>query len=139
MAASCARGVSARPAGAVAQLGERRNRTAEVRGSNPLGSTKSGLTKTSLSKASPTKTSPSTVQFVSLRFWGRRDRGGERGSAIYCPATISNGETQVTGSCTLLHLGQVRTWVPVRRLPSPERHSETVICQELTQERPGLQ
>jgi hypothetical protein len=31
---------SARPAGAVAQLGERRNRTAEVRGSNPLGSTK---------------------------------------------------------------------------------------------------
>src|SRR6202045_5392885 len=27
------------PAGAVAQLGERRNRTAEVRGSNPLGST----------------------------------------------------------------------------------------------------
>src|ERR1700757_555594 len=26
--------------GAVAQLGERRNRTAEVRGSNPLGSTK---------------------------------------------------------------------------------------------------
>ena len=27
--------------GAVAQLGERRNRTAEVRGSNPLGSTKS--------------------------------------------------------------------------------------------------
>jgi hypothetical protein len=26
-------------AGAVAQLGERRNRTAEVRGSNPLGST----------------------------------------------------------------------------------------------------
>jgi hypothetical protein len=70
--------------------------------------------------------------------------GGERGSAIYypaiyCPATISNGETQVTGSCTLLHFGQVRTWVPVRRLPSPERHSETVICQELTQERPGLQ
>src|SRR5216684_5467832 len=31
---------SAGPAGAVAQLGERRNRTAEVRGSNPLGSTK---------------------------------------------------------------------------------------------------
>jgi hypothetical protein len=29
-----------RPAGAVAQLGERRNRTAEVRGSNPLSSTK---------------------------------------------------------------------------------------------------
>jgi hypothetical protein len=28
-----------RPAGAVAQLGERRNRTAEVRGSNPLSST----------------------------------------------------------------------------------------------------
>src|SRR5580700_6769865 len=27
------------PGGAVAQLGERRNRTAEVRGSNPLGST----------------------------------------------------------------------------------------------------
>ncbi len=26
--------------GAVAQLGERRNRTAEVRGSNPLGSTR---------------------------------------------------------------------------------------------------
>src|SRR5258708_2059149 len=31
---------SAGPAGAVAQLGGRRNRTAEVRGSNPLGSTK---------------------------------------------------------------------------------------------------
>jgi hypothetical protein len=31
---------SAGSAGAVAQLGERRNRTAEVRGSNPLGSTK---------------------------------------------------------------------------------------------------
>ena len=31
---------SAGPAGAVAQLGERRNRTAEVRGSNPLSSTK---------------------------------------------------------------------------------------------------
>src|SRR5882672_2221714 len=29
-----------RAGGAVAQLGERRNRTAEVRGSNPLGSTK---------------------------------------------------------------------------------------------------
>jgi hypothetical protein len=28
-----------RRGGAVAQLGERRNRTAEVRGSNPLGST----------------------------------------------------------------------------------------------------
>jgi hypothetical protein len=65
--------------------------------------------------------------------------GGERGSATYCPATISNGDTQVTGSCTLLQRGQVRTCVPVRRLPSPERHSETVICQELTQERPGLQ
>jgi hypothetical protein len=33
------RGYFARRAGAVAQLGERRNRTAEVRGSNPLGST----------------------------------------------------------------------------------------------------
>jgi hypothetical protein len=32
-----------RRGGAVAQLGERRNRTAEVRGSNPLGSTKSPL------------------------------------------------------------------------------------------------
>src|SRR5262249_32431177 len=31
--------ISAGFAGAVAQLGERRNRTAEVRGSNPLGST----------------------------------------------------------------------------------------------------
>jgi hypothetical protein len=71
---------------------------------------------------------------------GRCDPGGgERGSATYCPATISNGDTQVTGSCTLLHLGQVRTCVPVRRLPSPERQSETVICHELTQERPGLQ
>jgi hypothetical protein len=71
---------------------------------------------------------------------GRCDSGGgERGSETYCPATISNGDTQVTGSCTLLHLGQVRTCVPVSRLPSPERHSETVICHELTQERPGLQ
>ena len=32
--------MSAGPIGAVAQLGERRNRTAEVRGSNPLGSTR---------------------------------------------------------------------------------------------------
>jgi hypothetical protein len=31
--------VGERDGGAVAQLGERRNRTAEVRGSNPLGST----------------------------------------------------------------------------------------------------
>jgi hypothetical protein len=128
MAASCARGVSARPAGAVAQLGERRNRTAEVRGSNPLGSTKANSTKTSLLVA------------LSQRCELGRERGSEtRRAALYCPATISNGETQVTGSCTLLHFGQVRTWVPVRRLPSPERHSETVICQELTQERPGLQ
>ena len=34
---------SAGSAGAVAQLGERRNRTAEVRGSNPLGSTNKTL------------------------------------------------------------------------------------------------
>jgi hypothetical protein len=125
MAASCARGFSARPAGAVAQLGERRNRTAEVRGSNPLGSTKANFNH----QATPPR------QTTLLR----RDPGGERSSATYCPATISNGETQVTGSCTLLHLGQVSTWVPVRRLPSPERHSDTVICHELTQERPGLQ
>lgn len=32
-----------RTLGAVAQLGERRNRTAEVRGSNPLGSTLPGI------------------------------------------------------------------------------------------------
>jgi hypothetical protein len=38
MAPSCASRFR-RPAGAVAQLGERRNRTAEVRGSNPLSST----------------------------------------------------------------------------------------------------
>jgi hypothetical protein len=58
----------------------------------------------------------------------------------YCPAIISNGDTQVVaGSWTLLHFGQVSTCVPVSRLPSAERHSETDICHAVTQERPGLQ
>jgi hypothetical protein len=128
MAASCARGVSARPAGAVAQLGERRNRTAEVRGSNPLGSTKSSLPQCD-----------DRVATIGVPNQWRQNRQRRLGSAIYCPATISNGDTQVTGSATLLHLGQVSTWVPVRRLPSPERQSETFICHALTQDRPGLQ
>jgi hypothetical protein len=56
----------------------------------------------------------------------------------YCPAIISNGDTQVTaGSWTLLHFWQVSTWVPVSRLPSAERHSETDICHPVTQERLG--
>jgi hypothetical protein len=100
-----------------------RNRTAEVRGSNPLGSTKSSLPQ--CDDRGPNQR--------------RQNQPRRRGSAIYCPATISNGDTQVTGSATLLHLGQVSTWVPVRRLPSPERQSETFICHALTQDRPGLQ
>jgi hypothetical protein len=47
----------------------------------------------------------------------------------YWPATISKGDTQVTaGSSSLLHFGQVNTWVPVSLLPSVERQSETDIC-----------
>jgi hypothetical protein len=63
-----------------------------------------------------------------------REAGG-----LHCPATISNGDTQVIGPWTLVHFGQVNTWVPDSLLPSAERQSETVICHSLTQERPGLQ
>jgi hypothetical protein len=58
----------------------------------------------------------------------------------YSPPTISNGDTQLTaGSCRVLHFGQVSTWVPVSRLPSAERQSDTDMCHALMQERPGLQ
>src|SRR5215471_21423968 len=67
--------------GAVAQMGERRNRTAEVRGSNPLGSTNQALVGTLVSRQAQSSQSIEVSAghySVTVRTWHSYDsRGGE--------------------------------------------------------------
>src|SRR5216683_4843815 len=74
---------SAGPAGAVAQLGERRNRTAEVRGSNPLGSTKTSHCDSSTFRRVHVLSIASKSRPVTL--WSQRERFPWRRSASIGP------------------------------------------------------
>src|SRR5262245_27037213 len=89
-------------AGAVAQLGERRNRTAEVRGSDPLGSTKQIKTARWIA-------TPSVAPSRYLARYLARYLDQILGPAAAC-----------TKGCRLPHVNE--DWIPRhRRLPATRR------------------
>jgi hypothetical protein len=84
------------------------------------GTVATAIVRRSTDSSESASPSSSRVGGSSLAAAPCREAGG-----LHCPATISNGDTQVIGPLTLVHFGQVNTWIPedYRHLPHQDRQT----------------